>query len=102
CNGGMISWVCCLLCVDLCKHVCRDDLEFLTRLCVWRSVGACALSVVFVLAWPWVGFAVAAVPFLIAVTYLFGGRGWRPLLVFPVLITAFIVVLFQIILKVPL
>jgi len=100
--GGMALSVALLLCAVLRKPFSRDDLESLTRLGVWRSVVAGALSVVFVLAWPWVGFAVAAVPFLIAVTYLFGGRGWRPLLVFPVLITAFIVVLFQIILKVPL
>jgi len=100
--GGVALSVALLLCAVFRKPFERDDLESLTRLGLWRSVIAGALAVAFVLAWPWVGFAVAAVPFLIAVTYLFGGRGWRTLVVFPVLITAFILVLFQIILKVPL
>lgn len=100
--GGIALSLALLLCVLLRRPFARDDLESLTRLGLVRSVIAGALSVVFVLAWPLAGFVVAAIPFLVLTTFLFGGRGWRTLAIFPVGITAFIYLLFQIVLKVPL
>jgi hypothetical protein len=80
----------------------RDDLEAATRQ-GWVRVGlAIVLSVVFILLWPVVGFLVVTPIFLVAATYLFGGRGWKTLILFPVLMTGFIYLLFHTLLKVPL
>lgn len=80
----------------------RDDLEAATRQ-GWVRVGiAVALAVAFVLLWPVVGFLVAAPVFLVVATYVFGGRGWKTLVLFPLLMTAGIYLLFHTLLKVPL
>jgi hypothetical protein len=80
----------------------RDDLEAATRQ-GWLRVGlAIVLSVAFVLLWPVLGFLVVSPIFLVAATYLFGGRGWKTLILFPVLMTGFIYLLFHTLLKVPL
>lgn len=47
--------------------------------------------------WP-----MATVGLIVAVTWLSGGRGWRALIMFPVLLTAFIYVLFDYLLRIPL
>lgn len=80
----------------------RDDLEPATRQGWFRVVLAIVLSVAFVLLWPVLGFLVATPVFLVAATYLFGGRGWKTLVLFPVLMTGFIYLLFHTLLKVPL
>ncbi len=80
----------------------RDEVESLTGQGLTRALAAAALSVGFILIWPTVGFEVSAVVFLVAVTSLFGGRGWRTLIIFPVVTVAFIYVLFHLVLKVPL
>lgn len=80
----------------------RTDLERATRSGWARLIAAIGLSVVFVVAWSFVGFLVPAAIFLVAATFLFGGRGWRTLLLFPAATTAFIYVLFHLLLKVPL
>lgn len=80
----------------------RDDLEAATRQ-GWLRVGlAVVLSVAFVLLWPVLSFLVVTPIFLVAATYLFGGRGWKTLILFPVLMTGFIYLLFHTLLKVPL
>jgi len=80
----------------------RDDLEVATRQ-GWFRVGlAVVLSVAFVLLWPVLGFLVVTPIFLVAATYLFGGRGWKTLILFPLLMTGFIYLLFHTLLKVPL
>ncbi|KAE8766128.1 tripartite tricarboxylate transporter TctB family protein [Georgenia thermotolerans] len=80
----------------------REDLEAATRQGWVRLVSAVALSAAFVVLWPLVGFLVATPVFLIAATYLFGGRGWKTLLLFPLITTAGINLLFHTLLKVPL
>ena len=80
----------------------RADLEAATRQGWIRTVAAVGLTVVYILVWPAAGFLLATAPFLVAVTYLFGGRGWRTLVLFPVLTTAGIYLLFHTLLKVPL
>jgi hypothetical protein len=80
----------------------RDDLEAATRQGWFRVAIAVALAVAFVLLWPVVGFLVATPVFLVAATYVFGGRGWKTLVLFPVLMTAGIYLLFHTLLKVPL
>ncbi|WP_052436505.1 tripartite tricarboxylate transporter TctB family protein [Georgenia sp. SUBG003] len=80
----------------------RDDLEAATRQ-GWLRVGiAVGLSIAFVLLWPVIGFLVATPVFLVVATYVFGGRGWKTLVLFPVLMTAGIYLLFHTLLKVPL
>lgn len=80
----------------------RDDLEAATRQGWFRVCAAIVLAVVFVLLWPVLGFVLVTPVFLIAATYLFGGRGWKTLILFPVLMTGFIYLLFHTLLKVPL
>jgi len=80
----------------------RDDLEAATRQGWVRVVASMALTTAFVLAWPLAGFVVAAPVFLLVAVLLFGGRGWKTLILFPVLTTGFIYLLFHTLLKVPL
>jgi hypothetical protein len=80
----------------------RDDLEAATRQGWVRVVASVALTVAYVLAWPLVGFVVATPVFLLAAVLLFGGRGWKTLILFPVLTTGFIYLFFHTLLKVPL
>jgi hypothetical protein len=67
-----------------------------------RTVLVVALAAVYVLVWPLAGFAVVTPVFLIAATYLFGGRSRIALLAFPVGLTALLYLLFHTVLKVPL
>lgn len=100
--GGLALGVLLLVAAVLRPPFDRDDLEAATRQ-GWFRVGlAVALSVAFVLLWPVLGFLVVTPVFLVAATYLFGGRGWKTLIVFPVLMTGFIYLLFHTLLKVPL
>jgi hypothetical protein len=80
----------------------REDIEAATRQGWVRVVASVALTTAFVLAWPLVGFVVAAPVFLLAAVLLFGGRGWKTLILFPALITVFIYLFFHTLLKVPL
>lgn len=80
----------------------RDDLEAATGQGWVRAVTAIALTAAFVAAWPVVGFLVATPVFLAVTTYLFGGRGWKPVLLYPAVLTMAIYLLFHTLLKVPL
>lgn len=80
----------------------RDDIEAATRQGWVRLVVAVALTTVFVALWPLVGFLVATPVFLCATTYLFGGRGWKALLIYPAALPVFVYLLFHTVLKVPL
>lgn len=78
------------------------EAEPATRSGITRAAVTLALAVSYVLLWSTVGFALITVVFLAAATALYGGRGWRSLLLYPVLLTAAVYLLFQIFLKVPL
>lgn len=80
----------------------RDDVQEATHQGRVRAVVAIVLSALYVATWPVVGFLVVTPVFLVAATYLFGGRGWRTLVLFPAGMTAFIYLLFVTALKVPL
>jgi hypothetical protein len=91
-----------LLIVSVSRPVPRDDLEASTRSGLVRVAVIVAITAVYLVMWPVVGFLVATPVFLVAVTAVTGGRGWRALLLFPVLTTGFIYLLFQMLLEVPL
>ncbi|OZM79582.1 tripartite tricarboxylate transporter TctB family protein [Pseudonocardia sp. MH-G8] len=80
----------------------RDGVQEATSDGRVRTVLVVVLAGVYVLAWPLVGFAVVTPVFLLAATYLFGGRGWKTLLLFPVALSAVLYLLFHTVLKVPL
>jgi Tripartite tricarboxylate transporter TctB family len=80
----------------------RDGVQEATRDGRLRTVLAVVLAAAYVLAWPLVGFVVVTPVFLLAATYLFGGRGWKALLLFPTALTAVLYLLFHTVLKVPL
>jgi hypothetical protein len=80
----------------------RDGVQEATRDGRVRTVCVVALAAAYVLLWPLAGFVVVTPLFLIAATYLFGGRGWIALLGFPVGLTALLYLLFHTVLKVPL
>ncbi|MBD8078604.1 tripartite tricarboxylate transporter TctB family protein [Cellulosimicrobium arenosum] len=91
-----------LLVVALVRPSDRGDLEATTRTGYVRLGASVALTVGYLLLWPLVGFLVATPIYLLALILLFGGRGWRTLIGFPVLTTAFIYLLFHTLLEVPL
>jgi hypothetical protein len=80
----------------------REDLMTATPTGLRRLVLTLLACAALVVVWPLVGFAPAALVFVVALTALFGGRGWRTLLLFPALLTGFLYVLFAVLLEVPL
>lgn len=91
-----------LLAVVIRRPVPRDDLQSSTREGWTRLVAAVALTAVYILLWPVVGFLPATCAFLFAVVLLFGARGWKALVIFPIAMTAFIQILFGTLLRVAL
>lgn len=91
-----------LLVVSVVRPAPRDDLEASTRQGFVRLATTVGLAAAYLVAWPLVGFLVATPVFLLALLALFGARGWRALLGFPVLTTGFIYLLFHTLLEVPL
>jgi hypothetical protein len=80
----------------------RDEVEAATSSGWVRCLMAVGLSVAYIVGWPVVGFVPATVVLVAAATAVFGGRGVRALLVFPLGLAAFLYVLFHTVLKVPL
>jgi len=80
----------------------RGDVREATRDGRVRTVLTVALAALYIVTWPIAGFLVTTPLFLLAGTYLFGGRGWKALLVFPAVLTASIYLLFDAALEVPL
>ncbi len=91
-----------LLVVSVVRPASRDDLEASTRAGFVRVGITVALTAAYLVAWPLVGFLAATPVFLLALTAVFGGRGWQVLLGFPALTTGFIYLLFHTLLEVPL
>lgn len=81
----------------------RDDLETTSRRGWYRFATTILLSAVFVVAWQLSGnFVVPCAVLLAILVWVYDGRGWKALLAFPVLLTAFIYVLFHTVLRIPL
>lgn len=80
----------------------RSDLEVSSRQ-GWIRLGiALVCGILYIVLWQLAGYLVATPLFLAALLWVFGGRGWKTLILFPVLTTAFTYVLFHTLLKVPL
>lgn len=84
------------------QSVRRDDLESSHRDGWARMLSALALSAIYIFAWWTTGYLVATALYLVALLWLFGLRSWKGLVLFPLITTAFIYALFQLLLKVPL
>ncbi len=91
-----------LLVVALVRPPAQRDVEPATRPGWLRLGAAVSLAVVFVVLWPVAGFLPTAPVFLCAATYLFGGRGWKALVLYPVALSGLAFLLFHTLLKVPL
>lgn len=78
------------------------DAQPATREGAVRVAATVGLAVAYVLLWSAVDFALVTVVLLAVTTALFGGRGWRALLLYPVLLTGAVYLLFQTFLRVPL
>jgi hypothetical protein len=69
----------------------------------WRRVTvALGLTALYVFGWWQIGYLAPTALFLFALLWLFGVRSWKPLVLYPVITTAFIYALFQLLLRVPL
>lgn len=81
----------------------RDDLETSNRGGWYRFAVSIILSTLFIIAWTLSeNFVVPTAILLAALLWLYEGRGWKALVLFPVLTTTFIYLLFHTLLKVPL
>ena len=80
----------------------RSDLEASNRRGATRLVVALVVAILYVVLWQLAGYLVATALFLAALLWVFGGRGWKTLIIFPVVTTAFTYLLFHTLLKVPL
>lgn len=80
----------------------RSDLEASTRPGWLRLLFTVAATIAFLAAWPVLGFVFTAPVFIAVVTAIGGGRGFRALLIYPVVMAALIYALFNLLLKVPL
>lgn len=90
----------------------REGVERLERGGLLRVLGTCALTLGYIGLWSYASvslfgfryelFPIATALLLAALLWLYGHRGWVGLIVYPVATTAFIYVLFGIVLRIPL
>ena len=69
---------------------------------IGRLAGVLAATVAYILVWTLIGYAPATAVYTVALSALLGARGWFGLAIFPAIVTAFLVVFFDVILGVPL
>lgn len=80
----------------------RSGIEAATRLGRFRFLLTFAATIGYLLAWPVAGFVPTSFGLLVALTAIFGGRGFRALLIFPAALTGFVFGVFHLVLRVPL
>jgi hypothetical protein len=80
----------------------RDEVEAATPAGRIRLAATVALAFAYMFVWPAVGFVPATLVLLVVATAVFGGRGVRALVLFPVCLTAALYLLFDVALEVPL
>jgi hypothetical protein len=80
----------------------RSDLERISAGGWRRLLLAGVVAAGYVVVWQLVGYLPGTVLFLAVLVWVFGGRGWKTLVLFPVITTAFTYLLFHTLLKVPL
>jgi len=79
-----------------------DDIESRTRAGVIRVVAVLVAIAAYGVLWYFIAFPVATVVLFVALVYILGARGWKALILFPVICTAVLYGLFGLLLKVPL
>ena len=80
----------------------EDVPEEATREGTWRLTAMLASIVGYGVLWYFIDFRVSTTLLFIALTWLGGGRGWKALLLFPIVVTAILYLLFGVLLRVPL
>jgi hypothetical protein len=81
----------------------REDLEVTNRSGWVRLAWTIVLSALYIVAWTLSGnFVIPSVILLIALMWVYDGRGWKALVIFPVATVVGIYLLFHTLLKVPL
>ncbi|RUR01942.1 tripartite tricarboxylate transporter TctB family protein [Labedella endophytica] len=80
----------------------RSDLETVGAGGWRRLLLATVIGAAYVAGWQLVGYLGATVVFLALLVWVFGGRGWKTIVLFPVITTGFTYLLFHTLLKVPL
>lgn len=81
----------------------REDLEVTNRGGWFRLAWTVVLSALFIVAWTLTGnFVIPAVLLLAVLMWVYDGRGWKALVIYPVVTVLFIYLLFHTLLKVPL
>lgn len=80
----------------------RSDLEGAQSDGWPRVAASLALTGLYIFGWAQLGYVVPTAVYLLALLWLYGIRSWKPLVLFPVITTAFIYGLFHILLRIPL
>lgn len=93
-----------LLVVSLCRPPFdRDDLEPLSEGGWFRLFATLLLATAFVIAWQLTeNFVIPCALLLAALVWVYSGRGWKTLVLFPIITSVSIYLLFHTLLKVPL
>ncbi len=99
--AGVLSLVLLLIAI-LRPPLDRSDLEASNRQGWVRLGAAMVIAILFIILWQLAGYLLATPLFLAALLWVFGGRGWKTLILFPVITAASTYVLFHTLLKVPL
>jgi hypothetical protein len=81
----------------------REDLEVTNRGGWIRLMWTVILSALYIVVWTLTeNFVIPSVVLLVALMWIYDGRGWKALVIYPVATVAFIYLLFHTLLKVPL
>jgi putative tricarboxylic transport membrane protein len=80
----------------------NDDIEAATHSGWIKLLLALAATIAFIIVWPLTDFVIAAPVFVAVVTAIGGGRGIRALVIYPVVMTAALYAMFNLLLRVPL
>ncbi|MGZ0211850.1 MAG: tripartite tricarboxylate transporter TctB family protein [Actinomycetales bacterium] len=87
---------------DIIRPGLPDDVESATRTGFIRIAAVFAAIAAYAVVWYFVAFPVATSLLFAALIFVLGGRGWKALIVFPLVCTGVLYTLFGLLLKVPL
>ncbi|MEV8253222.1 tripartite tricarboxylate transporter TctB family protein [Rhodoglobus sp. NPDC076762] len=79
-----------------------DDMESATRIGFGRVAAVFGAIAAYAVVWYFVAFPVATSLLFAALIFVLGGRGWKAIIVFPLVCTGVLYTLFGLLLKVPL
>ncbi|WP_104134904.1 tripartite tricarboxylate transporter TctB family protein [Cryobacterium sp. Y62] len=79
-----------------------DELERPTRAGSVRVIAVFVVIAAYGVMWYFITFPIATCALFVALAWLLGARGWKPLTIFPIVCTTVLYALFGLLLKVPL